>query len=280
MNELELKDLFVSSLESRHIVNSMGDPVSFKTPEDEIRIKNEGYFGQFDLVLAIIHKHTKQYEGLREADLYDNILMRTGQLTEIAKSESCSIDSISFYPIELKSNCDILDARLPNQILNAILTFGRSIVVLDEKHVNRTSLKFLKILPATIIGYTGRDNYFKILSVFDRLVDTGMFNLPKTKFADILSKNGIFEGTDKIYRRLSNLERINQKIVFNQMYSSNTGFLKEEIEFLRQFSKIDGRLTYKKNIRKIVKESKNLKVTDYLCQLEQNSTAAKYTTDA
>lgn len=268
MNEVKLKDLFVSSIESGHIVNSMGDSVSLKTPEDEIRIKNEGYFGQFDLVLAIIHRHTKQYEGLRETDLYDNILMRTGQLTEMAKSEKCSIDSISFYPIELKSNCDILDARLPNQILNAILTFGRSFVVLDEKHVNRTSLKLLKLLPATVIGYTGRDNYFRVLSVFDRLVDTGMFNLPKTKFADILSKNGIFEGTDKIYRRLSNLERINQKIIFNQMYNSSTGFLKEEIEFLRQFSKIDGKLTYKKNIRKIVKESKNLKVTDYLWKLE------------
>jgi hypothetical protein len=29
---------------------------------------------------------------------------------------------------------------------------------------------------------------------------------------------------------------ISQKIVFNQLFNSNAGFLKEEIEFLRQFS--------------------------------------------
>ncbi len=264
MNEMKLKDLFVSSLESGHIVNSKGETVSFANHEDGIRIKNEGYFGQFDLVLAILHRQSRRYEGSRENDLYDNILMRTGQLTEIAKSEKCSIDSISFYPVELKSNSDTLDARLPNQILNAILTFGRSIVVLDEKHVNTTSLKLLRLLPATIIGYTGKDNFFRVLSIFDRFVDTGMFNLPKRRFVDMLYDNGILEGADKIYRRLSNLERINQKIVFNQMHNSSTGFLEEEIEFLRQFSKIDGKMTYRKQVRRIVKESKNFKVTDYL----------------
>ena len=205
--------------------------------------------------------------------------LRTGQFTEIAKSEKCSIDSISFYPIELKSNCDTLDGRLPNQILNAILTFGTSIVVLDEKHVNRTSLKYLRLLPATIIGYTGRDNYFRILSLFERLVDTGMFNLPKRRFVDTLYDNGILEGADKIYRRLSNLERINQKIVFNQVYNSRTGFLKEEIEFLRQFSNIEGKMIYRKQIKRIVKESKNVKITDYLSYTKYTSNYDKKSTE-
>src|SRR5262245_18092996 len=40
-----------------------------------------------------------------------------------------------------------------------------------------------------------------------------------------------------------------QKIVFNQMYNSNIGFLKEEIEFLQMFSKIDGTMTYRKQIK-------------------------------
>lgn len=262
MNEIKLKDLFVSSLESGHVVDSNGYSISIANPEDEIRIKNEGYFGQFDLVIAILHRHNKGYK--RKQKNLDNILMRTGQFTQIAKSEKCSIDSISFYPVELKSNCDILDRRLPNQILNAILTFGRSIVVLDEKHVNRASIKYLRLLPATIIGYTGRENYFRILSVFERLVDTSMFNLPKRRFVNTLYDNGIVEGADKIYRRLSNLERINQKIVFNQVYNSNKGFLEEEIEFLRQLSKIEGKMTYRNQIKRIVKESKNFKVTDYL----------------
>lgn len=262
MNEMKLKDLFVSSLESGHILNSKGGSVSFATHEDEIRIKSEGYFRQFDLVIAVLHRNGNN--GSKEEDSYDNIVMRTGQLAEIAKSERCRIDSISFYPVELKSNSDILDERLPNQILNAILTFGRSVVVLDEKHVKRNSINLLRVLPATVIGYTGRDDYFRVLSVFDRFIETGMFNLPKRSFASMLYDNGIIAGADKIYRRLSNLERINQKIVFNQLFKSNTGFLKEEIEFLRGFSEINGKMSYRSSIRTMIKESKNLKVTDYL----------------
>ena len=91
-----------------------------------------------------------------------------------------------------------------------------------------------------------------------------MFNLPKRNFASMLYDNGIMAGADKIYRRLSNLERINQKIVFNQLFKSNTGFLKEEIEFLRGFSEINGKMSYRSSIRTMIKESKNLKVTDYL----------------
>lgn len=260
---MKLKDLFVSSLESGHIINLKNRTLSITNPENEIRIKNEGYFGQFDLVIAILSRYSKDREIFDKDKIYDNILMRTGQLLEIAKSEKCCIDSITFYPVELKSNCDTLDARLPNQILNAILTFGRSILVLDEKHINRASLKLLRLLPATVIGYTGRENYFRVLSVFDRVIDTGMFNLPKRRFAETLNDNGILIGVDKIYRRLSSLERINQKIVFSQMYNSNAGFLKEEIEFLRQLTNIDGVMSYRKQISSNVKESKNSKITEY-----------------
>jgi len=80
----------------------------------------------------------------------------------------------------------------------------------------------------------------------------------------MLYDNGIVVGADKIYRRLSNLERINQKIVFNQLFKSNTGFLKEEIEFLRDFSEINAKMSYRSSVRAMIKESKNLKVTDYL----------------
>jgi len=63
---------------------------------------------------------------------YNDILMRTGQLTEVSRTEKCAIDCISIYPVEIKSSCDVLDGRLPNQIINGILTFGGSIVVLDK----------------------------------------------------------------------------------------------------------------------------------------------------
>jgi hypothetical protein len=112
MNELELKDLFVSSLESGHIIDSKNRNLSLTNPDNEIRVKSEGYFGQFDLVIAILQRDSKSKtnENSEEVDDYYNILMRTAQLTEIARAEKCRIDCMSFYPVELKSSCVILDA--------------------------------------------------------------------------------------------------------------------------------------------------------------------------
>jgi hypothetical protein len=265
MNESELKDLFVSSLESGHIFDRKNRNLPFTNPNNKMRIKNEGYFGQFDLVIAILSKENRSKPHQNsDIEAYYNVLMRTGQLAEIARAEKCRIDCISFYPVELKSGCDILDARLPNQIMNGILTFGKSVVVLDKKHINRASLKFLRLLPATIVGYTGTKDFFRILSVFDRNINTGMFNLSKRRFAKTLGENGIVEGIERIYGRLRTLERINQKFLFNELYNSNPGFLKEEIEFLRQFSNIKTAMTYRKQILNYVKESENDKISNYL----------------
>ena len=266
MNELELKDLFVSSLESRHILDSKNSEISLLKSDVEFRVKNEGYFGKFDLVIAVIQKTKipKTSLNLELIDTYYDILMRTGQLTEVARTEKCAIDCISLYPIELKSNCDVLDIRLPNQIMDAILTFGRSIVVLDSNHVNKNSLKYLRLLPATVIGYTGIKDHFRVLSVYERIISTGMFNFSKRRFVKTLLEHGIVEGIDKIYRRLETLERINQKLAFNELYDSNPGFLKEEIEFLSNFSKLKVSMTYKKQIGACILESKNNKITDYV----------------
>ena len=266
MNELELKDLFVSSLESRHILDSKNSEFSLLKSDVEFRVKNEGYFGKFDLVIAVLQKTKipKTSWNSEPIDTYYDILMRTGQLTEVARTEKCAIDCISLYPIELKSNCDVLDIRLPNQIMDAILTFGRSIVVLDSNHVKKNSLKFLRLLPATVIGYTVIKDHFRVLSVYDRIISTGMFNFSKRRFVKTLLEHGIVEGIDKIYRRLETLERINQKLAFNELYDSNPGFLKEEIEFLSNFSKLKVSMTYNKQIGACILESKNNRITDYL----------------
>ena len=42
-----------------------------------------------------------------------------------------------------------------------------------------------------------------------------------------------------------------------KLYNSNPGFLKEEIEFLRQFSSVKTVMTYRKQIANYVKESEN-----------------------
>jgi hypothetical protein len=265
MNESELKDLFVSSLESGHIFDNKNRNLPFTNPNNKMRIKSEGYFGQFDLVIAILNEEPKSRacQNSENSEAYYNVLMRTGQLAEFARAERCRIDGISFYPVELKSGCDILDVRLPNQILNGILTFGKSMVVLDKKHINKESLKFLRLLPATIVGYTGTKDFFRVLSVFERNIDIGIFNLSKRRFAKILGENGV-EGIERIYGRLSTLARINQKLVFNELYSSNPGFLDEEIEFLRQFSSIKTAMTYRKRILDYVRESENDKIINYM----------------
>ena len=70
--------------------------------------------------------------------------MRTHQLIQFAQKERTRVDWITFYPIELKSDDDVLDARLSSQILNAILTFGKSVLVLDTEHSNRITLQCRK----------------------------------------------------------------------------------------------------------------------------------------
>ena len=63
---------------------------------------------------------------------------------------------------------------------------------------------------------------------------------------------------------MKSLERIYQKLVFNDLYNSNPGFLKEEIEFLNQFSSIKGVMTFRKQIATRILESENDKITDYI----------------
>jgi hypothetical protein len=140
------------------------------------------------VVVAIIKKRNDsdiQFDITDSYDNYVNIIRRTGQLTQFAHKERCRIDWINFFPVELKSD-DVLDDRLPNQILNAILTFGRAILVLDKKHSERAKLRgILNPIPATIIGYTGREDYVEVLSVFRRFIITSRIGLNKKRLVKL-----------------------------------------------------------------------------------------------
>lgn len=279
MNQLELKKLFKSSVKNGHINNNHLIPF-LNSQTHEIKIKEEGYFRNFDLVIALINKENKQkktnYEYFDlEYDIQHNILMRTQQFTEFSKLEKCRIENITFIPVEIKSDNDVLDERLPNQILNAILTFGRSYLVIDKKYVLNRNLQILKLLPTTIIGYSGKEDYFEILSIFNRCIMNGIFNIPKRSFMKLLINNNITNKISdmvKIYYSLITLEQINQKLVFNYLFRSeenlNIDFLlKEEIDFLKQFcnfSKLPSEKTYKKQIKKLIKDSRNYLITDFL----------------
>ena len=279
MNQVELKKLFKSSVKNGHINNNHLIPF-LNSQTHEIKIKEEGYFRNFDLVIALINKENKQkktnYEYFDlEYDIQHNILMRSQQFTEFSKLEKCRIENITFIPVEIKSDNDVLDERLPNQILNAILTFGRSYLVIDKKYVLNRNLQILKLLPTTIIGYSGKEDYFEILSIFNRCIMNGIFNIPKRSFMKMLINNNITNKISdmvRIYHSLITLEQINQKLVFNYLFRSEENLtldflLKEEIDFLKQFynfSTLPSEKTNKKQIKKLIKNSRNYLITDFL----------------
>lgn len=279
MNQIELKKLFKSSVKNGHINNNHLIPF-LNSQTHEIKIKEEGYFRNFDLVIALINKENKpkktnnKYFDL-EYDIQHNILMRSQQFTEFSKLEKCRIENITFIPVEIKSDNDVLDERLPNQILNAILTFGRSYLVIDKKYVLNRNLQILKLLPTTIIGYSGKEDYFEILSIFNRFIMNGIFNIPKRSFMKLLINNNITNKISemvKIYNSLITLEQINQKLVFNYLFRSEENLdldflLKEERDFLKQFYNfftLPSEKTNKKKIKKLIKDSRNYLITDFL----------------
>jgi hypothetical protein len=234
----------------------------------ELKIKDEGYFRNFDLVIAIIEKRYDsaiKYHSNETFDKYYNILMRENLLKQFSLNEKCRIDWIQFYPIEIKSDNDVLDERLRNQILNAILTFGRSVLILDEGHSRKTKMnRTLRLLPTTIIGYTGKDDSFEVLSVFDRLVTNGPFNISKRGLARLLIDNGMRDTKpDKIYRCLSQIQRINQKLAFNEFYDEKMKFAKDEIEFIKKLIGIDT-ISDRRQLKVLIEQTTNSKITDYM----------------
>jgi hypothetical protein len=251
MNERDLKSLFCSSLRSNHVKNNDLIPTS------EIRIVEEAHCRSFDLLIASVTKEPDRHDYSQE----DNILVRTSLLKHFARQEKCRIDCIRFYPVEVKSDDDVLDERLPKQILDAILAFGLSILVLDKNH-SKLARGLGKFLPTTLICYTGIDDHFEVISRFDRLISSGVLNLKKTFLAKAL------EGTNtgsKAYSRLVAIEHIFQKIIFNQIYFENVGMTERELEFLQMITGIIPPPSQeRKKLSKLIKETANAKMTDYL----------------
>jgi hypothetical protein len=243
MNEKELKLLFCNALKSGQIKNN--DLIQ----ESEIRIVEEAHFRSFDLMIAAVAK-----KPAGDYSNYSNMLVRTQLLERFARSEKCRIDCVRLFPVEVKSDDDTLDERLPNQILDAILAFGRSVLVLDKNHSKKA--KSLRFLPATIICYTG--DHFEVASKFDRLVSSGSFNINKAGLARALGDTG-----GMAFARLAAIERIMQKLAFNQIYFDNLGLTPEELEFLQVLVGIRIPPVGWRKLSKLVKETANAKLTDY-----------------
>lgn len=270
MNENNLKELFISSVRSGHIGDD-NSCIPKINSNYELKIKEEGYFRNFDLVIAVREKSfvgckMPQKGSLEFSGDKLRILMRSGLFTKFALKEKCRIDSITFYPIEIKSDHDTLDERLTHQVLNALLFFGRSIVVLGTKHCkDKRICNLCKYLPATFIGYTGQEDYFKVISTFDRFIATNIYFLRKRSLAKLLISNGVeVQGIHRIYRCLETIQRINQKIAFSQVnFDGDIVLLPEEIEFIKKLADIPT-FSAKRVTNRLMKDSVDTKITDYV----------------
>ena len=91
---------------------------------------------KFDLILALIKTNEINSNKLKNKSIeidedIKGIFFRNILLKSISEKYKIKIQNLIIYPIEIKSDKDKLDERLANQIIEAILTFGRSIVILD-----------------------------------------------------------------------------------------------------------------------------------------------------
>ena len=255
MNEKELKGLFWSALKSGHVRNNTIIPTSDVA---DLRVVQEANFRSFDLLIAAITPHSR----VRGDSMNAELMARTRLLTHFAKQERCRADHIHFYPVELKSDEDTIDERLPNQIIDAILTFGLSLIVLDKNHSKRIRKSRLdKILPASIICYTGTEDYFEVISVFDRFVSCGIFDFERINLARLMQRNGNPVSV-KAHRRLELLQQVLQKIIFSQLHFENAGLTEHEERFLSALADI-AIPNQKKIFASIIKATVNTKLTDY-----------------
>jgi hypothetical protein len=267
MKERELRDLFISSLKSGHMQGNIfegGIDQEFK--HENLLFRYEYYFRSFDLVVIRILKGENpgpSFLDMQEMVGLENLLVRNNLLNHCARAEKSRVERIQFYPVELKSDDDVLDARLPNQLLNAILTFGRSIIVLDYNHSKRVVRdRMLNLFPCTVVAYTGKEDYFQMLYFYNRFVTNTYFDMPRRRIAKILYDNGLGAKVNKMYKVLSIVQKINQKVIFNEMLDMDVLLSPEELEFIEKLS--DYQMTSeKKQLRNLIKSTMNTQITEY-----------------
>ncbi|MEW6605267.1 MAG: hypothetical protein AB1351_11360, partial [Thermoproteota archaeon] len=90
-------------------------------------------------------------------------------------------------------------------------------------------------------------------------VSSGPFNVQKAVLARALGGSH-----SKVYNRLAIIERILQKFTFNQIYFENLGLSGEEMEFLQMIAGVRAPSNGRKKLSRLVKETANMKLTDYL----------------
>lgn len=267
MNEIQLKNKFIEFLELNPSNNFFGEQGELGRKYFEI--KNEALNKKFDFILAVvkmnkINSREIKTESIEFNNDLKNIFTRNLLLKKISKDYKIKIQNLIIYPIEIKSDKDKLDDRLANQVIEAILSFGRSMVILDNKH----SLKIMKnglqkILPSTLIGYLPKEDQFKIINEYHRVFSDSLLNINKTDLIRTLEKSNCKINYGKLYRNLRSMQLINQKLVYNQIFNNDNFLLDEELTFIEKLSLIDQKISIKKEILKTIKQYKDYKITDF-----------------
>jgi len=269
MNEIQLKKRFLQYLNN----NPKNNLLSFDYNGNfkYLEVKNEALNRKFDFVLAIVITNrfspkTLTTNAIELDDNLKNLYTRGILFKRISEKYKIKIQNLVILPIEIKSNKDKRDDRLGNQIINAILSFGRSIVILDSNHASHMNKsKVVKLFPSTLIGYDDLTNDFVLLNRFNRIIADSLLNISKLDIIRTLGINNIDKvNLSRFQKNLKTLQSINQKIIFNQVFSTGYFLLDEEINFIQQFSSIDHKINIKKEILKSVKESRDFKITDFI----------------
>ncbi|MER5175856.1 MAG: hypothetical protein ABJB76_01320 [Candidatus Nitrosocosmicus sp.] len=268
MNEIELKNKFIDFLKTNNNHNFFSN-YEFK-PNNILEIRNEGLNRKFDLILAMVKTKEIKFNKIKNKTIeidedIKGIFFRNLLLKSISEKYKITIQNLIIYPIEIKSDKDKLDERLANQIIEAILTFGRSIVILDNDHAIKIKKNgFYKIVPSTIIGYIDEKKIFISLNKYNRVFSDSLLNINKMNLIRTLEKSKIDVNYNSLYRNLRNIQNINQKLIYNQIFNYEHTLFDDEIEFIKNFSAINQKISFKKEIIKLVKESKNYKITEFI----------------
>jgi hypothetical protein len=150
---------------------------------------------------------------------------------------------------------------LPNQIINAILTFGLSVLVFDKNHAKKVKSSALKFMPATVVCFTGVEDHFEVLSSFDRLISNGIFSFNRTSLARVLAQNQV---SSRVYSRLTAIQQILQKLAFNQIFFEDLELTEEELKFMRQVAELDRPSNGRQKLFNLIKETTNTKLTEFM----------------
>ncbi|HEX5904419.1 MAG TPA: hypothetical protein VFY50_00060 [Candidatus Nitrosocosmicus sp.] len=268
MNEFQLKIKFLDFLKMNPNNSFFGKPI--EKSQHFIEIRNEALNRKFDFILAIIRTSSYKPKEIKKStieidDDLKNIYTRSSLLKNISQEYRIKIQNMIIYPIEIKSNKDKLDERLGNQIIDAILSFGRSVVILDSKHCQHMKKNGLKrILPSTVIGYQENEDKFILINRFSRVISDSLLNINRINLIKTLEKSNSNLNISRLRRNLKSLQIINQKLIYNQIFLDEQSFHEDELRFMEELSTINQQINMKKEILRTIKHFTDYKITDFI----------------